>query len=50
MSDYAHGMIVGLVLGGAIGVFAMAIVQYKRQPDDDPEYWFKQLGRRSDDK
>lgn len=43
-------LILGVIIGGAGGVAAMALVHYSPQPDDDPEYWFKQLGRRNSDK
>lgn len=43
-------LIVGVIIGGAGGVAALTLVQGNKQYDDDPEYGFKQLGRRSDDK
>ena len=43
-------LIVGIIIGACGGVAALTLVQGNRQYDDDPEYWFKQLGRRSDDK
>lgn len=43
-------LVIGLIVGGAVGVAAMALLRYGKLPDDDPEYWFKQLGRRSSDR
>lgn len=42
--------IIGLIIGGSLGIAAMALLHGGGQIDDEPEYWFKQLGRRSDDK
>lgn len=39
-----------LIVGVIIGVVALTLVQSNKWPDDDPEYWFKQPGRRSGDK
>ena len=44
-------LIVGVILGACGGVAALTLVQGNRQyDDDDPEYWFKQLGRREEDR
>ena len=43
-------LIIGLIVGGSVGIAAMALIQNERQPDDEPEYWVKKLGRRSGDK
>ena len=50
MSEFYDGMFVGLIVGGAVGVAAMALIQNERQPDDEPEYWLEQLGRREEDR
>lgn len=42
--------IIGLIIGGAGGVAAMALLHAEPMLDDEPEYWFRKLGRRSDDK
>lgn len=43
-------LIVGIIIGACGGVAALTLVQGSKQPDDDPEYGFKQLGRRDSDK
>ena len=43
-------LIVGIVIGSCGGVAALTLVHGNKQYDDDPEYWFKQLGRRDSDK
>lgn len=42
--------VIGLVIGACGGLAALTLVQGNKQPDDEPEYWFRQLGRRSDDR
>lgn len=42
--------VIGACVGGSVGIAAMALLHGGGQPDDEPEYWFKQLGRREDDK
>lgn len=49
MFDVAS-LILGIVIGSCGSIAAVTLVAGNRQPDDDPEYWLKQLGRRSDDK
>lgn len=49
MFDVAS-LILGIVIGSCGGVAALTLVHGNKQYDDDPEYWFKQLGRRKGDK
>lgn len=42
-------LIIGIIIGSCGGIAAVTLVAGNRQPDDDPEYWFEQLGRRKDD-
>ena len=41
---------IGIIIGSCGGIAAVTLVAGNMQPDDDPEYWFKQLGRRNSDK
>lgn len=45
-------LIIGLIVGGFVGIAAMALplLRYEKLPDDEPEYWLEQLGRRNSDK
>lgn len=49
MFDVAS-LILGIIIGSCGGIAAVTLVAGNRQPDDDPEYWLKQLGRRSSDR
>lgn len=49
MFDVAS-LILGIVIGSCGGIAAVTLVAGNRQYDDDPEYWLKQLGRRSSDR
>lgn len=49
MFDVAS-LILGIVIGSCGGIAAVTLVAGNRQHDDDPEYWLKQLGRRSSDR
>lgn len=50
MFDVAS-LILGIIIGSCGGIAAVTLVAVNRQyDDDDPEYWFKQLGRRSSDR
>ena len=49
MFDVAS-LILGIVIGSCGGIAALTLVHGNKQYDDAPEYWFKQLERRSDDK
>ena len=49
MFDIAS-LILGVILGAAVGVAALSLIIGGKQPDDEPDYWFKELGRRTDDK
>lgn len=42
-------LIIGIIIGACGGLAALTIVQGNKQPDDEPEYWFKQLGHRKGD-
>lgn len=42
--------VIGIIIGCSLGIAIVALLHGNKQYDDDPEYWFKQLGRRSDDK
>lgn len=48
MFDVAS-LILGIIIGSCGGIAAVTLIAGNRQPDDDPEYWFKQLGRRKGD-
>ena len=34
----------------AVDYTALALLRYEKLPDDEPEYWLEQLGRRNSDK
>ena len=43
-------LILGVILGAALGVAVLSLIINGKQPDDEPDYWFKELGRRKVDK
>ena len=42
-------LILGVILGAALGVAVVSLIIGGKQPDDEPDYWFKELGRRTED-
>ena len=43
-------LILGVILGGALGVAVLSLIIGGKQPDDDAGWWVDKLGRRADDK
>ena len=43
-------LILGVMLGGALGVAVLSLIIGGKQPDDDAGWWVDKLGRRTEDK